>query len=369
MISRRWLTWWLAAMLLAGCAGIPATPSPTVRITPVFPEVQLPGAPAQLCRDALQLRLEPLLKGSWPAGGSATWTLLGADAETPLAEGEWTPLQRDLLIAFPHGAPLAAGKYRVVLRAETQTLFTHTFEILAATPEVQAMRLLLTPDGPAVERLPEDTRVFYVQFRYAGVCPGAPLWFAVSAGADVVCTQALTLLEMEGEQSVACYREEGMPFAAGVYRAALTLTAPESRQLEFEVGAAPTPPPPPKPAVRCDAPFVAGALAPQGQPVLTADRFQWYTQAVYVGATCQELSAATPWSARWYREGTLLREFEGVWDGGPEGVIWDSLSGDVAAPFLRPGAYTVTLVVSATAPLTTTFRVIPYTPPTPTPEG
>lgn len=364
MTMQRWVDWLLVGLLLAGCASAPAAQPATPVVAPAFPEVQLPDAPAELCRDATQLRLEPLLKGLWPAGGVATWRLTAADAEAALASGEWTPMQRDLLIAFPKGGPLPPGNYRVSLRAEAQSLLTHTFTIRADEARVSDLGLLLTPTGPAVERLPDALRVFYLHYRYTGVCPGAPLWVSVSDGVDVVCSQTLTLPHMDGEGAATCHREAGAPFAAGEYQATLTLTAPEGWTLDFKAGAPPPPPPPPPVyATRCEALFVAAGLDPQGAPLLPAEHFQWYTQGIYVGAVCQDLPPAAPWTARWYREGTLVREFEGVWPGAAEGIVWDSLTGSAQAPFLRSGIYAVTLAVSNTTPLTTTFRVVAYDPP------
>lgn len=372
MMLRRLAHCLLLGLWLAGCAFMPATPSVTPPATPsvtpmsalASPEVQLPAAPAELCREATQLRLEPLLKGPWPAGAVATWQLTSVDSETALTAGEWTPIQRDLLIAFPQGAPLPPGDYRVTLHTDTAVLMTHRFTILTDEPQFRELELRLTPDGPLVERLPDDTRVFYVAYRYAGVCAGTPLWLSVSDGAEVVCTQTLALPAMRGQGVTACYREQGAPFAAGDYRATLTLNAPERWTLDFGVGTPPQPPQlPPTYATRCEAPFVAAALDPQGAPLLPGDRFQWYTQAVYVGAACYETPPNTPWTAQWYREGALVREFEGVWDGALTGVIWDSLVGTPQAPFLRAGAYAVTLTISNTTLLTTTFRVVAYIPP------
>ncbi len=366
MMSQRWFCWCMVGLLLAGCRVMPAIPPPTVTTIPVLPEIQLPGAPGVLCREATQLRLEPLLNGPWPDNGMASWQLTTADAEAVLATGEWAPVQGDLLITFPKGLPLMAEDYLVVLRMGAQKWLTHTFTILPDVSELREVHLLLTPDGPTVERLPAATRVFYVAFRYAGVCPGAPLWLSVSDDdLEVVCAQSATLTQIAGEAMSACYRDDGAPFSDGLYHATLTLAAPGSWTVDFYAGAEPTPPPPPPPthATHCDPPFVAAALDPQAMPLLSGERFEWYTQAVYIGARCYDLPPATPWTALWYREGTLVREFEGVWVGGSEGVLWDSLVGIPEAPFLRFGTYTVTLAVSAAVPLTTAFRVIAYTPP------
>ncbi|MBN1922594.1 MAG: hypothetical protein JW892_15200 [Anaerolineae bacterium] len=355
----------LLAWLLSGCSMISATPSPTATVTPALPQLDLPGAPETLCREATQLRLAPLLRGSWDLNGSATWRLAAAESGTPLATGEWLPLQRDLLIPFPDGQPLPDGKYRVVLETGTQTLLTHTFTILADSPELFDLQLALSPVGPVVTRIPDASRVFYIQFRYAGVCPGAPLWLSVSDDTGVICTHSLTLPEMAGDALAVCHRADGGSFVAGQYHATLTL-ASGFWALDFKVGEDPTPPPSPITyATHCDPLFVAAALDPQYQPLLPNDRFQWYTQAVYVGATCHDLPPAVPWLVRWYRQGALVHESEGLWDGGLTGVVWDSYAGSPEVPFLRSGTYSATLAISGTVSLTTTFRIIPYTPPAP----
>jgi len=369
MTLRLWVGVCLAAVLWSGCSVIPGTPAPTTTLAPVFPEIDVRGAPERLCREATQLRLEPLLRGPWELEEVATWRLTAVDSETALAVGEWSPLQRDLLIPFPKGMSLPAGNYRVVLESGTQALLTHTFTVLPDVSELLELELLLSPVGPVVTRVPDASRVFYIQFRYAGVCPGASLWLSVSDDdKGVICTHSLTLPEMAGAAFAVCHREDGDFFAAGAYRATLTLAAAGTWTLDFKVGEDPTPvPQPPTYATHCDPLFTAAALDPQNQPLLTTDRFQWYTQAVYVGATCYDLPPATPWLARWYRQGVVVREFEGLWGGSLTGIIWDSYAGSPEAPFLRSGTYSATLAISGTAPLTTTFSVIAYTPPAPTP--
>lgn len=365
MTLRLWVGVCLAVLLFSGCSVISVTPSPTATLTPVLPELDMPGAPESLCREATQLRLTPLLRGSWNLDSSTNWHLTAVESGISLATGEWLPLQRDLLIPFPDGQPLPTGKYHVVLETGAQALLTHTFTILADTPELLDLQLTLSPVGPVVARVPDGARVFYIQLRYAGVCPGAPLWLSVSNDLEVICTHSLTLPEMTGEALAVCHRADGDFFAPGAYRAILTL-ASGSWTLDFKVGEDPTPtPPPPTYATHCEPLFVAAALDPQYQPLLPNDRFQWYTQAVYVGAACHELPPAVPWLVRWYRQGALVRESEGLWDGGLTGVVWDSYAGSLEAPFLRSGTYSATLAISGTASLTTTFRVIPYTPPVP----
>jgi hypothetical protein len=53
------------------------------------------------------------------------------------------------------------------------------------------------------------------------------------------------------------------------------------------------------------------------------------------------------WQSRWYREGTLVREEAGIWDGANEAMVWDSLTGVPENPFLLPGSYTVTLEIDS----------------------
>lgn len=364
MTSWRWVMCALIGVVLTSCNAPSTTPTPTVAVIPAFPELQLSGAPEVLCREATQLRLEPLLQGVWPTGEIATWQLVNVNADGVLTSGEWMPVERDWLVTFPKGRPLEASDYRVVLRAGSHDLLSHTFTVLADAPTLDQTQIHLTPNGPVVDRLPERARVFYIHFRYAGVCPGAPLWLSVSNDSGMVCNHTINLPELAGDGAVACYREDGAPFQVGTYSAKLTLGAVGSWDVDFEVGAEPTPPPPPPTyATRCDPLFVAAALDSTGKPLLIRDRFEWYTQAIYVGAMCYDLPPAAPWKALWYREGALVREFQDVWTGGSEGVLWDSHAGTLEAPFLRFGMYSVTLTISATAPSTTTFRVIAYTPP------
>jgi hypothetical protein len=97
------------------------------------------------------------------------------------------------------------------------------------------------------------------------------------------------------------------------------------------------------------------------------ESFEWYTQAIYAGRGCSQLSPATRWRATWYRNGEPARTTTGTWDGGSRGVVWDSVTGVITAPFLLPGTYSVTLNIAGVESQTATFDVIPYVTPEPTP--
>lgn len=258
---------------------------------------------------------------------------------------------------------MEAGEYRVVLRMGSQDLWSHTFTVLADAPKLGRVEIPLTPNGLVVDRLPEQARIFYVHFRYAGVCPGALLWLSVSHDSGAICNRMVNLPDLDGDGTIACYREDRAPLEVGTYHATLTKDEPGRWDENVEVGTESTPPsPPPTYVVGCDSPVVDAVLDSTGKPLLTRDRFEWYTQAIYVGAMCHDLSPAASWEALWYRDGALVREFQGVWTGAAEGILWDSHTGTLEVRFLHFGMYSVTLTISATTPLTTAFRVVGYTP-------
>jgi len=102
---------------------------------------------------------------------------------------------------------------------------------------------------------------------------------------------------------------------------------------------------------------------------LPQQRFEWYSQVIYVGTQCEGLRPGTRWQSVWYRNGVNVRAAGGVWqETGGAGVIWDSITGIPGAPFLLPGEYTVVLTLDGSVPLTTTFRLIAYVKPEPQPE-
>ncbi|NBD35515.1 MAG: hypothetical protein GVY30_05905, partial [Chloroflexi bacterium] len=255
----------------------------------------------------------------------------------------------------------------VHLDVDSEIIARHTFTVTATPPTVTALTLAMTPDGPEVARLAEETRHFYVRYEYAGACTGAPIWVVVRRDEATICKRSLTLTSVAGQGAVACYREDGAPFEAGAYRAALTLMGEPSREVAFEIGPPPTPVPTVTPAPSCGPLVISAGLTPDGDPVLVRESFEWYTQAIYAGRRCSQLSPTTAWRATWYRNGESMRTTDGAWDGGSRGLVWDSVTGVITAPFLLPGAYSVTLEIAGAESQTAAFDVIPYVTPEPTP--
>ncbi len=357
-------------------ACVPASPTAPTPVLPPIPSEaaqQVTGvhAPAALCRSATHLRLRPEIASAWPITATATWRLTPADETAMLSAGAWHPDQGELFVDFPGGEPLAPGRYIVHLEADSEIVARHTFTVTATPPTVTALTLALTPDGPKVARLTAETRHFYVRYEYEGGCTGAPIWVVVRRGEATVCKRSFTLTAVAGQGAVACYREDGAPFDAGAYRAALTLMGEPSREVAFEIGPPPTPiptqtpAPTATPAPDCGPLVISAGLTPDGDPVLVRESFEWYTQAIYAGRRCSQLSPATTWQATWYRNGEPARTTKGAWDGASRGVVWDSVTGVITAPFLLPGAYSVTLEIAGAGAPTAAFDVIPYVTPEP----
>lgn len=363
--------------LFAACA--PTTEAPPVATSLPLPQVIFDAAPATLCQAATQIRFTLTVVGEWPLTGQAEWTLTRAGDDAILSQGEWQPGAGELFVAFPKGEVLPPGRYSVTLRAGNATLGAHTFAIAADTATVTALGLALTPSGPGLTRLPTGAQHFYLRYTYQGACPGAPYWITVRHKDAVICTHNATLPQASGAEHVACYRKDGAPLEDGAYAAELTLMGRAEYTFTFEVGdqptptptAAPTPTPTAAPTPRpptCAPLFAAAGLTSEGEPFLPQERFEWYTQAVYVGTRCENLRPGTMWASAWYRNGTNVREAGGVWNGQDSvGVLWDSITGVPRAPFLPSGVYSVTLTLDGSAPLTATFRLIPYVRPNPEP--
>lgn len=364
---------------LAACASNATSPPTPTPIIP--PQVTFEAAPDTLCQAATQIRFTPEALGVWPITVKAQWTLSHEGESAVLSQGEWQPGMGELFVAFPKGEALPPGRYTLALRADGITLGEHTFAIAEDTAAVTSLGLALTPSGPALTRLPGGTQHFYLRYTYQGACPGAPYWITVRHQDAIVCTHNATLPQAEGTESVACYRKDGAPLEDGDYHAELTLMGRTQHTLDFTVGDDPTPTPtasptatatpaptatPEPPLLVCAPPFAAAGLTPAGEPFLPQQRFEWYSQVIYVGTQCEGLRPGITWESVWYRNGVNVRVASGVWqETGGSGVIWDSITGIPGAPFLLPGEYTVTLTLDDTAPLTATFRLIAYVRPEP----
>lgn len=367
----------LVGVLSACTSTTPPPPTPTPLVPP---QVTFDAAPDTVCQAATQIRFTPKALDVWPITVKAQWTLSREGENTVLSQGEWQPGMGELFIAFPKGEALPPDRYTLALHADGVSLGAHTFAIAEDTAAVTSLGLALTPSGPALTRLPGGTQHFYLRYTYQGACPGAPYWIAVRHGDTLVCSHNATLPQADGTESVACYRKDGAPLEDGDYHAELTLMGRTEHTLAFAVGDAPAPTPTatatsappatpePPPALVCALPFAAAGLTPGGEPFLPQDRFEWYSQVIYVGTQCEGLSLGTTWESVWYRNGVNVRTASGAWnatDG--TGVIWDSITGIPRAPFLLPGEYTVTLTLDGSTPLTTTFRLIAYVRPEPEP--
>ena len=353
----------MLGMLLAACASR-APVTPTSEPTAAPPTLRWADAPQVLCRDATQVRLQPVIEGEWPTNAVATWEVRPDDNLTVVASGEWTPQDRDLYVAFPSGEPLVPGDYQINLTVNGTTVLEHAFSVRGAGPQLRSVSAALTPAGPAITSLAELPHVVYLRYVYQGVCPGAPLWITVRHDGETICNQNQTLQAQSGEDAAACYRDDGAPFEAGAYEATLTLIGSEEEQFTFDLGMEPEPTKTPEPVYEpdCEPPFAAVGLTPDGEPHLPKERFEWYTQSVYAGTQCRDLPPRFLWVIRWYRNGEEVRVHRGRWTGGEAGLLWDALSGTEASPFLSPGTYTATLAVADKPPLEVGFRVVAYEP-------
>ncbi len=348
--------------LLAACVPTPpaeSTPTTTAEALPVLRFSD--DAPVALCRQATQLRLRPVVEGAvWPAQLQAVWALSALGDTTPLASGVWTPDQRDLFVAFPQGAALPPGDYAIAVQAGDAKIGQHRFTVMTAKPEVTDFYAAYTPGGSTITKTAEGAHALYLHYVYDAACPGAPVWITLEHDEAIVCRRAVALESAEGTGVVACYRDDGAPLENGAYRATLALTDEIIARFTLEVGEPPAPPV--TYATVCDAPFTAMGLSPEGEPFRPLTRFEWYTQAVYLGVHCRDLPLGQTWEARWFRAGQEVRQQAGTWDGPLEGMVWDSLTGTDRAPFLPGGSYTATLTIAGQPPLSVAFQVIPYTP-------
>lgn len=363
-LSRIWLlTGLLAGVLLGACT---PTPTPEPEPTPRPPSVQFLQAPPTLCRDATQLRLDVQVAGPEISDANAAWSLHGEGGNEPLNRGSWSGESGELYVPFPDGAPLAPGDYEIRVVWQDRLLASQPFTIQDEAPAIEDLWIALTPGGEPQTRLVPEVRHFYVQLTYEDACPGTPYWLTITDDAGVACTRNGRLDAQAGTTSIPCYRNDGLAFAEGSYEATVTLMEETQESQAFDIASPiPTPTSTPRPTAtpsppKCGSLFTAAGLTPGGEPFLPLTRFDWYTQAIYVGAECDRLAPRTSWQSLWYRNGEQVRRQAGTWNGEPEGVIWDSLTGVPGSPFLIPGTYTITMQIAATDPLTTEIRVLPY---------
>lgn len=351
-------------VLLVACA---PTSQPVVEPTPnsPSPEVTIVEAPVDLCQTATQLRLTLQTTENITAETPAGWELQPSSGDRVL-KGTWTVRDGPVLIPLPGDQPLAPGEYTLLLTWQDEELARHLFTLYPSEPVISGLSVSLTPGGPAEEELPPELRVAYVTFRYESACAGSPFWITVwDEDGEAVCSETGMLEDRQGAGEVACYREDGATLAPGTYRIEMTLTEETRAERVITVTrpvAAAQPTAEPTAAagpVRCGEPFAAAGITPDGEPFLTPALFDWYTEVVYVGAQCENLSEETRWQSAWYLEGVPVREAEGRWQGAAQSVVWDALTGQPENPFLAPGVYTVTLTVGD-VPLTTSFSVFDY---------
>ena len=362
----------LAALCLwlVACGPAPAT-SVAVVSTARPPSVVISGAPEVVCRAASQLRLLVQVSVDLASGPAGEWVLRSSQGQD-IRQGTWPIRDGAVLISFPEGQPLPSGQYTVHLFWQETNLAQHTFLIDSQMPTIVDLSLSLTPDSAMLLRLPSDLRGFYVRYEFQGGCLGGPYWSTVwDEKGEILCNESGVLAGTEERGAFACYRADGGYLAAGDYRVEMTLMEAAAEVVDFVVEAVPvvpTPTPVPTPVVQrivCDAFFAAAGLTSTAEPFLPLVLFDWYTQAVYAGARCQNLQLGTGWQTAWYHEGELVREGQGQWQGAAEGVVWDSLMGVPGNPFLLPGAYTVTLMIEDES-MTTAFSVFDYEPVRPT---
>ena len=198
----------LLLVVLSGCELWPQSTVTSKPQPPTVPDVQLSAPPEVICRDATQLRLQPLV-GEGMLAVPFQWELRAVDTEPVLVAGEWSPRQRELVVPFPVGQPLAPGEYVLSVAWEEVVVAEHEFTILTQGPELTAATLALTPVGPEVTSLELPPRVFYLRYEYETACRGAPFWVTVNYGDKLVCSRNISLQEEHGQGVVACYRQTG----------------------------------------------------------------------------------------------------------------------------------------------------------------
>lgn len=365
----------LVGALVTACVPTPTVPPATTGTTRP-PDVLIQRGPDDVCGDAVQVRLQVQTSTNLPATTPAIWTLWSEQGDL-LQEATWPLRDGPVLVNFPNSKPLPPGAYAITLQWQDFDLARHTFEVISAAPAITHIQVGRLPGestaagaapgaAPGAAAFSPDTRHLYVTYGYEGGCPGAPYWLIVKDAANTpVCRHDGVLEAIAGSGSAPCYRDDGEPFEPGAYRVEFSMSETVTQTGTFTVEAPPVlPSPTPTPTrqpVRCGPLFTAAGLTSAGEPFLTQDLFDWYTQVIYVGSRCDNVPPATPWRSAWYRQRELVREAEGVYNGSPEGIVWDSLTGAAPTnPFLRSGTYTVSLQIGEMAPVTAEFRVFGY---------
>jgi hypothetical protein len=355
----------LIGIIAASCTSF-STPVVTT-ITPRPPTVELVDLPQVVCSSATQVKVQVLTSNNLTAAPPATWELRTSSGQR-LQEGTWVIRDGTFLVPFPDGRALPPGTYTLDMSWEGQHLAGHDFTVGPGATAIDSLNVSLVPDGSALAVLPAGVQVFYVGYSFEGGCVGAPYWISVrDPSGATVCNRNGILDTIAGTGQMACYREEAEAFAVGAYEVEMTLMGEVIKLLDFSVEPdppkptiVPSPSPTP-PGVICDTLFTAAGITSEGESFLPLTLFDWYTQVVYAGTRCLNLLPETQWHSRWYHQGELIRESDGTWNGLPEGVVWDSLTGQPDAPFLLPGFYTVTLEISG-VPLSAVFDVYQYEP-------
>jgi hypothetical protein len=363
---------WIAYLMLIFGALTACTPGATPAIPPpsiAVPTAALIAAPDLVCGPATQVRLQLQLSQNLPAEDPGAWELTGSDDEV-VTQGEWIVRDGSVLVPFPDNAPLPTGQYRVRLDWQGAELVTHTFFVGPPYPTIEKLEVSVVPGGvpDSILWTQAPLQLFYVNYAFAGACTGAPYWISTrNATGETVCTHSGVLDSVEGEGAAPCYQEGETPFAIGQYETTITLPGEITRTVSFEIAAveptatpAPTRTPRP-PSVICETTFTAAGITPEGEPYLPHSIFDWYTVTVYTGRMCRNLQPGTAWRSSWIRDGTLVREAEGLWEGPAMGVVWDVLTGVPANPFVPPGFYTVTLEIAGNSS-EATFNVYEYPP-------
>lgn len=358
----------MAGLLLAACGPflIPAsTPSP-----PRPPDIIVLDAPERVCGTATQLRVEIQTSTNYADNAPGTWALTDPSGDT-VHEGTWIFREGAFLVPFPEGH-LEPGSYSLKLEWESLEIAYHGFVVDAAMPAITELSILHVAPGSPLAQLDEEVDLFYITYAFEGGCVGSPYWIVVrDEQGGTVCSRDDTLEKTSGSDTLVCHLEGEAPLESGTYEVEMTfMSVSKTASIDIEPPPptpAPTHTPTPRPTpgpVTCDPLFTAAGLSPDGEPSVILTIFDWYTQAVYAGSACRNLTPGTRWRSTWQREGEPIRETNGVWEGPTEGIVWDSLTGKPDNPFLLPGTYTVTLIVEKT-PLSATFEVFEYPSATP----
>jgi hypothetical protein len=363
---------WISALILlitlpAACT--PRTTSPSPSPTRAIPAASLLTAPDLVCGSATQMRLQLQVSENLSADDPGAWELIGP-RNAQVTTGGWIVRDGAVLIPFPNNAPLPPGQYSLHLHWREAELAGHTFTIGPPIPTLEMLDVSVVPGGTPAPTLWMESplRLFYINYAFEDACAGTPYWISTqNAAGETVCIHNGVLESADGTGTVPCYDVDETPFAAGWYETTMTLPGEVSRTVSFEIAVPkPTATPPPTqtprpPTVMCETSFTAAGITPEGEAYLPRSFFEWYTVAIYTGRVCRNLQPGTPWRSTWSRQGTRVREINGLWEGPPTGLVWDVLTGVPANPFMPPGTYTVTLEIAGNTS-EAAFTVHDYTP-------